>query len=363
MVKGVSRVRGLGVLAVAALVLGAAACGGDDDGDAAAPSSTGSAVTAPSTTEGVSAPSSTTSATASSVADGDAGAATKVVDTAMGEVEVPTDPQRIVVLWSATLSSMVRLGFDPIASIGRSGDNSYLEPYLPEGYPIENLEIVSEPREVNFEAVASVEPDLILGGEVPHLVEAYDRLSDIAPTALLTWDGTASWRTMLVDVADVLGVPERAEEVVAEYDAHLAEVRDLVGLDDEPITVSMVRIQSPEELRIETPESFSGQILADVGFDRPDNQLQPDGGADYISLSLERIPEVDAPTIIVTYYFDDFTNDTIQAWEQLQTNGLWQALPAVQAGNVIEADFSYWGSANYYAAHRVLDDIAEAFAS
>src|SRR5690606_14608114 len=126
-------------------------------------------------------------------------AATRVVDTPLGEVEVPTDPQRIVVLWGATLSSVVQLGFEPVAAFGVEGDNSNLAPYVPDDYPLDTLEIVAAPREVNFEAVAAVDPDLILGGDVPHLVDSYDNLSAIAPTVLLTWDGTTSWRTMLTD--------------------------------------------------------------------------------------------------------------------------------------------------------------------
>lgn len=353
------RVRTAGLLAVAALGLAAAACGGDDADESttttttAAVSTTASADSTTASTE----PSSTTPGTDSSTP----GDATRVVDTPRGEVQVPSDPQRIVVLWGATLSSVVQLGFEPVAAFGIEGDNSNLAPYLPEGYPLDTLEIVAAPREVNFEAVAAVDPDLILGGEVPHLVDGYDHLSAIAPTVLLTWDGTTSWRTMLTDVADVLGVPERAEAAVDEYEAHVAEVRDVVGLDDNPVEVSVVRIQSPEEIRVETPESFSGQIIADVGFTRPGNQQTPDADADYISLSLERIPDVDAPTILALYYFGD--GDTSAAWEQISTSPLWRALPAVQAGDVIEADFTYWSSSNYYAAHRVLDDIAAAFSS
>jgi iron complex transport system substrate-binding protein len=345
------------LLAVAALALGAAACGGDDDAGESPPPANTSDSTA------VSSPNTSGSPTTTSTTEspGSADAATKVVGTPMGEVEVPTDPQRIVVLWGATLSSVVQLGFEPVAAFGRDGDNSNLAPYLPEGYPLDTLEVVAAPREVNFEAVTAVEPDLILGGDVPHLSESYDQLSAIAPTVLLSWEGTASWRTMLTDVADVLGVPERAAEAVQEYEAHVADVREAIGLEENPMTVSVVRIQSPEEIRVETPASFSGQIIADVGFTRPDNQLQPDADADYISLSLERIPDVDASTIIALYLFND--GDTSAAWDQIRTSPLWQALPAVQAGRVVEADFTNWSSSNYYAAHHVLDDISAAFSS
>lgn len=356
--RRVHKGRAGGLLAVAALVFGVAACGDDGDASTATSSTAASTATAtPATTGDV--PVATDEIGSSDPTE--PAAATKLVDTPLGEVEVPTDPQRIVVLWSATLASVVELGFEPIGSVGSDGDNGLLAPYLPEDYPLDELAIVSEVREVNLEAVAAADPDLILGGEVPHLVDTYGQLSNIAPTVLLTWEGTASWCTMLTDVAEVLGVPERAQAAVDAYEAQVAKVRDVVGLDENPVTVSLVRIQSPEEIRIETPESFSGQILADVGFDRPDNQLQPDDGADYISLSLERIPDADAPTIIATYYFGD--GDTSGAWDSISGGALWQALPAVQAGNVVEADFTFWGSSNYYAAHRVLDDIAAAFES
>lgn len=336
-----------------ALLFGAAACGSDASGSDVSPGVSSSATPEE---DG-----SNDTLTSSDSVDSAASADVRLVSTPMGEVEVPAEPQRIVVLWGATLASVVELGFDPVGSVGRDGDNSSLAPYLPDDYPLDQLEVVSEFREVNLEAVAAIEPDLILGGNVPHLSEVYDLLSEIAPTALLSWEGTTSWRTMLIDVADVLGVPDRAEQAVDDYEAHVAEVRSAVGIDESPRLVSLVRIQSADELRIETPESFSGQILADVGFDRPENQMQPDADADYISLSLERIPDLDAPTIIVLHYFDDSENSA--AWDQIRSTGLWQALPAVQSGDVITADFTDWSSSNYYAAHRVLDDIEMAFAS
>lgn len=337
------------LLAVAALT--AAACGSDSDGDS----------TEGDSTLGIE---DTTSTEPSSSVSGEPGTAdesgTRVVDTPMGDVEIPSDPQRIVVLWRPTMASMLQLGVDPIATLGGAGgDPQFLQPYYPEGYPIDDVEIIGEVREINFEALAAQEPDLILGAEVPFLTDAYDRLSDIAPTVLPTWDGTTSWQTMLLDVAEVLGIPERADQVVADYEAHLDEVRELVDLEANPQTVTLVRIQSAEEVRIETPASFPGQILAEVGFDRPENQLQPDVDADFISLSLERIPELDAPTIIAAYYFGD--DVTSPAWEQVQDSGLWQALPAAESGDIVEVDYLYWGGSNYYSAHRILDDIAEAF--
>lgn len=345
--------RPLVVLVVLAMTT--AACGDDSDPAADASSATDPAPSAAPTTTG--APATSTSRTGAGTAE--SSATSRTVDTPLGAVDVPVDPQRIVVLWGATLSSLAQLDVQPVAAFGRSGDPAVLLPYLPDGYPVAELELVSDVREVNLEAVAAAKPDLILGADVPHLADVYEQLSAIAPTALLEWDGTRSWRTMLTDVAAALGVPDRAEEAVRDYEARVGEVRERVGLDDAPLEVSLVRIQSAEELRIETPESFSGQILADVGFTRPEDQIVPDADADYISLSLERIPDVDGDAIIATYSFDD--GESSAAWRAIGGLDLWQALPAVQAGKVIEVDFTYWASSNYYAAHRILDDLEAAF--
>lgn len=283
--------------------------------------------------------------------------ATHTVVHAQGEAEVPDDPQRIAVLWRPTLSALTDLGFEPIAATAETEDGSDLATYLPDDFPAEDLEIVGATNEPDIEALAVADPDLIIGVDVAGLSEAYDDLSQIAPTVSLTWEGTGSWRSHVTELADALGVPERAEEVVAEYDAHVDEVRDAVG-DPGAVEVSLVRVQAADVLRLETPASFPGQVLDDVGFARPAGQLEPDPDRDFIEISLELIPEVDGDVVFVLA-----NGENTGARETITSSALWQNLPAAQAGAVVDADYTVWGSSTYRGAHAILDDLEAALGS
>ncbi|SDU69819.1 iron-siderophore ABC transporter substrate-binding protein [Jiangella alkaliphila] len=280
--------------------------------------------------------------------------ATHTVVHAQGETEVPDDPQRIAVLWRPTLSALTDLGFEPIAATAETEDGSDLATYLPEDFPADDLEIVGATNEPDIEALAVADPDLILGVDIAGLSEAYDSLSQIAPTVSLTWEGTGSWRSHVTELADALGVPERAEEVVADYDAHVEEVRDAVG-DPGAVEVSLVRVQAADVLRLETPASFPGQVLDDVGFARPAGQLEPDPDRDFIEISLELIPEVNGDVIFVLA-----NGENTSARETITSSALWQNLPAAQAGAVVDADYTVWGSSTYRGAHAILDDLEAA---
>ena len=90
-----------------------------------------------------------------------------VTDYEGNEVEVPSDPQRVVTLHFAATEALVDLGLAPV------GQGGYTEGLLPseKAKDIENVPQVSEREGIELEAIAALEPDLIL---VPNYVEAVD---------------------------------------------------------------------------------------------------------------------------------------------------------------------------------------------
>jgi len=101
--------------------------------------------------------------------------ATRTVEHAMGESEVPEEPERVVVLDTGELDSAVSLGVTPVGAVEAvpgEGFPSYLE-------GVEGVEIVGTIEEPNLETISTLEPDLILSSNLRH-EGIYDQLSQIA---------------------------------------------------------------------------------------------------------------------------------------------------------------------------------------
>ncbi|WP_049571794.1 iron-siderophore ABC transporter substrate-binding protein [Nocardiopsis sp. SBT366] len=295
-------------------------------------------------------------------ADGGSGG-TRTVEGANGSVEIPDSPERIAVLWRPTLAALTLLGHDAVATMGTPGEaDQGLAPFLPEDADGAELTLVtSSPVEddVNIEELANAAPDLIIGVSTPNGTQAQmvDHLEAIAPTVLVEWEGTGSWRGHLEEVARILDAQDGAQEAVASYDAAIERARtDLAGAGVDPAgtELSLVRLQSDTEIRLETPESFPGQIVADLGFARPDTQVEGGGDTDFIPHSYEDLERADGDAVFVlagSGYPDAPTTFS---------GGLWANLGAVENERVYRVDHDFWGSANYHGAHRIIEDVTAA---
>ena len=237
----VSRLRLPAVLLCGALVL-AACAGADSTGDEATPS--GAASTSASSDEGTEA------------------SAPRTVAHAMGETEVPADPQRVAVLDSPHLDAALTLGVTPVAAVQSSVDDGLPE-YL--GDRTEGIEVVGTITEPDLERIASMQPDLILSAKVRH-EDIYPQLSDIAPTVFTESSGT-SFKEGLATIAEALGRTDELDAELAEYEERAEEVGDAV--DAEGTQATIVRFL-PGETRLYGPETFSGTVLTDIGFELGD---------------------------------------------------------------------------------------------
>lgn len=297
----------------------------------------------------------------------DTAAETRTVSAVNGQVEVPSNPTDIAVLWRPTLAAAAQLGHTPTASLGDPGaEDSALSAFLPDEAEVSpaDITIVSNSlaeEDINLEELATTEPDLIIGVHTDNATQAEleEELTAIAPTVLLEWAGTESWRDHLTDVAEVVDAEDEATTVAADYEDAVAEARDAVEEtvgDPAETEVSLVRLQSESEIRFETPAAFSGQIMADVGFTRPEAQLDEHAqdGADFVSESYENLDDGDGDLVFVVA-----SGDHTDAPDEFGGE-VWSSLDAVAEEQIFAMDFDYWGAASYPAAHRVLDDLTDA---
>jgi iron complex transport system substrate-binding protein len=263
---------------------------------------------------------------------------------AMGETEVPADPQRVVVLDTPHLDSALSLDVTPVGSV--QSDVEGLPHYVADR--AEDIAIVGTIEEPDLEAVAALEPDLILSSTVRH-EEIYDRLSQIAPTVFTHYE--KGWKDIFTVTADALDKAEEGEQALAEYTDRAEQVGGQVGT--EGVKASMVRFL-PDETRIYGPGTFSGSILTDVGFELP--QLEYDEYS-MAYISPEQIEQADADVLFATSYGDP------AATTKGAVTALWNNLGAVGSGCQFFVEDDEWMLAiGPIGAGIVLDQIESSLA-
>lgn len=209
MIRSYAR-RGAAIAALAIAAVALVACG-SDDGEPGA-TSTGDAPSTTAAADGVS--------TTAAAADGDD---VRTVSTAYGEVEVPTAPQRVVAVSYDTPWQLQAVGVRPVAvqDYGRWIDEfSAAQQDFVAGLPT-----IGSFGELNLEAIAAADPDLIVGDFAEIDESLYEQLSAIAPTAIAGGDARGDWQAIATTVADAAGAADASTAAIATYDAELARIK------------------------------------------------------------------------------------------------------------------------------------------
>lgn len=270
-----------------------------------------------------------------------AGGASRTVQHAMGSTEITGNPTRVVVLDTGELDSVLALGVTPVGAV-RADANTGLQSYLAER--TQGVEMVGTIIEPNLEAIATLQPDLILSNKVRH-EDLYDQLSGIAPTVFAENVGVA-WKENFLLAGEALDKREEAERILADYEQKAEQVGQQFG-DPAALRVSMLRF-IPTGIRLYGEGSFIGTILSDAGFARPQSQ-QVD--KTFVEISREQLSLADGDLL-----FYASLGETEQ--DSLTTGPLWQSLDAVSSGRAHEVPDDLWYlGIGPIAADLVLDDM------
>lgn len=266
-------------------------------------------------------------------------------------VAVPVNPERVVTLSEPTLDGALALGVRPVGSVNGRGQSTmpnYLID-LAEGIPT-----VGTVAQFNFEAIAALEPDLILtyasGGNNP---ESIAIMEQIAPVYFVGYAG-AEWKTTFRNVAKALNQVEAGEELLTEFDSYAADVQEkLYAAGYEDKTFSIVRWQGSNASLI-LKELPPGMALEAIGLKRPVAQDR-EGRGHSEPISLENLQDADADYMFFGTLGGSSVDNPIaggtadvagaaQAYAEAEDIPGFQDLKAYQDGNIILVDGSLWTS-------------------
>lgn len=302
-------------LAAALLALGATACGADD-GDG--------------TTAGQN--------------DPEVAAPPRMIEHAMGATQIAGRPRRVVVLDTGELDSAVALGVRPVGAIEAIAGAGFPD-YLADR--VRGVEVMGTIEQPNLEAIAALQPDLILSNKLRH--EAiYDQLSKIAPTVFAEETGV-TWKENFELYARALGRTDRARELGQRYARDVAALRQAMGERLDQTEVSVVRSVG-DEVRLYAKESFIGTILEDTGLPRPEAQA---GDEFSVTATPENIEALEGDVMFLSRFGDEHP-----LLKELMQDPRWDRLGVVRRGAVREVPDDLWFlGIGYLAADLILEDL------
>lgn len=306
-------------------------------------------------------------ATATDAPEESADATTRVVTTDQGDVEIPADPETIVVLNSNLAGYLFALDVPVTATIPEvvgATDGGFPSFWSQDAADAGTEMLAWSEDGFDFEAILALQPDMILAGgqgfSAFQAAEAYDRLTEIAPTVIVSKE-LLTWQEQLDFIADdVLDDADGGAKLLAAYDARIAEVRDAITLPDLPVSYLVTTADgTPYSL---PEDSALPQTLAELGFE-PDTviadnpEFEAFGTGDSFELSTEQLAAVFTAPTMFTFPFFAGEGDDLTALKQ---NPLYAQLPAFQNDAVHE--LPYWVyRADYLRTMALLDLIEEQF--
>lgn len=266
---------------------------------------------------------------------------------AMGVTEVPDDPQRIVILTNEGTEALLAVGITPVGAVRSWTGDPWYDHIADE---MADVTVVGEESAVNLEAIAALQPDLIIGNKTRQ-EKIYEQLSAIAPTVMAE-RLRGDWKINMALYTDAAGKGEEGQAALDAFAARQAKLAEELGdaLNEE---ISLVRFGSAMT-RIYYLDTFAGLILGEIGFARPATQNKQEFADD---VGKERIPDFEGDRMFYfTYETGDGGGDAQEA--EWTADPLWQNLKVVKAGKAHQVDDAIWNTAGgYIAANLLLDDV------
>jgi len=242
----------------------------------------------------------------------EAGAFPVTVEHAYGSTTIPAEPTRVVSVGYNDQDPIVALGVIPVGVMEWYPDQPTGFFWVVERYGDTPPEILNgaEYLEINFEKVAALRPDLIVG--VSGLEEADHRtLSRIAPT-LAQAPGESSysgapWQVNQRMIGRALGRAEQAEELISEVEAQVAAVRrehpEFQG------ATTVVAAQDAGVFGIHGSRIVWSEFLTDLGFQVPGDIADED----YKEISEEQLELLGDLDVVVWLSDEEFDSPLYQS--------------------------------------------------
>ncbi len=270
---------------------------------------------------------------------------TRKIDTVMGEVEVPENPERVVVDWD--LGHVVALGIEPVGASKTTLDYGLLL----KQFVTDRTEEIGQDGQVSYEKVLELNPDLIITWDREQ-VEEYKK---IAPTVVFETQNYDGIHDQLTAMGEILNRQDEAEKWLTDFDERIAKAKEKIEeVIPADATFTIIDAGTIKDAMVVGETAERGGLAAYQVLDlTPQEKVK----SELIDKEKNRA-EVSWETI------SDFAGDyifLITQGEDAKTElpSLWNSLDAVKKGHVVELYVKEYFTGDPISTLLQAEDMAE----
>lgn len=277
-----------------------------------------------------------------------------------GEITLDKPAKKVVVLEWTYAENLLALGIQPtgMADIQGYGDYVNIEPQLDE-----TVSDVGGRQEPNLEAIAALEPDLIIGVSFRHDA-MIDDLEKIAPTVIFNpypedenINLYEEMETTFNEMAKAVGKEAVAEKVLSDLEATYEEkAAEIEGAElktkDTILTLAYTGAAAPE-IRVFTPNSMASIIMGKIGLTnahKPD-QFEIFGSSTF---NVEGLTKYENANYLYTVPDEDNIYEN-----QLKGNRVWDNLTFVKEDRMYDLGAATWLYGGPLSAKTLVNQITD----
>ena len=272
-----------------------------------------------------------------------------------GKTILPEQPQRIAVIGLEDTAVSLDI---PIAAAHLT-KSSYLYPLMKDK-GIANIPINAETKTINLEAVQQAKPDIILMRD-SYDKNAYNALSQIAPVVALDLQKE---EVTARAAARAVGQPQKGEARLHAYYGRVKQARMAIKGNIGDATVAFLRVMQKEIRLYPYSANATNRFMYELLNLRPDPMVVAlDKTKNNLAISMESLPDLQADYLVISSGYGANSAGSKEAaakrYEELRKDPLWQTLPAVQDGHMLDVNSIIWNAHGLIAKEMAIQDLVD----
>lgn len=258
------------------------------------------------------------------------------IDSALGQAVITEKPERIVTLGQGSAETAIALGTVPVGVEEYSwgaDDTGYL-PWVHDAVTELGAELPEQftgGTELNIEAIAALEPDLVLAPWSGITQDQFDKLSAFAPVvAYEEQPWTITWEDQITVIGKAMGEEQKAAEEVDKIKARFADAA-AQHPEYSDVSFSYIYNTGPGTLGVFLADEQRVAMVRGLGLqvDPVVNTLDETEGTDSSVIGLENANLLNDSDLIFTFYSDP------QNRTDTENQPAYKQIPAVSRGSVV----------------------------